>query len=149
MTQSVADRLMADLKEAMRAKDETTRDALRMVRSELQSREVELGRPLEESEALEVLQKAVKSRQDSATQYAEGGREDLADKERREIAVIRRYLPEPMSDDEAEAAVRAVAEELGATSKKDMGRVMKEVLERHRGRLDGKQASRIAGQILS
>lgn len=140
---------MADLKQAMRDKNEVARDALRMVKSDLGKRELELGRELEEGEELEVLQKAVKGREDSVKQYEEGDREDLAAKERQEIEVIRAYLPQPMTDDEARAAVQAVASELGASSKKDMGRVMKTVMERHRGRIDGKQASRLAGEILS
>lgn len=143
------ERIMADLKRAMLDKDEVARDALRMVKTELGRREVELGRPLEEGEALDVLQKAVKAREDSVAQYAQGGREDLADRERREIEVIRGYLPEPMDEAEAREAVRAVIEELGASSKKDMGRVMKAVLDRHRGRVDGKLASRLVGELLA
>ncbi|MFW5925203.1 MAG: GatB/YqeY domain-containing protein [Myxococcota bacterium] len=142
------ERIMNDLKQAMRGEDTVARDALRMLRSDLGRREGELGRELEESEALEVVQKAVKGREESAQQYDEGGRGDLADKERREIEIIRGYLPEPMGEEEAREAVRAVADELGATSKKDMGRVMKTVMERHRGRIDGKLASRLAGTIL-
>lgn len=142
------ERIMNDLKQAMREEDTLARDALRMLRSDLGRREGEVGRELEEGEALEVVQKAVKGREESAQQYDEGGRQDLADKERREIEVIRRYLPEPMGEEEAREAIRAVAEELGATSKKDMGRVMKAVMERHRGRIDGKLASRLTGAIL-
>jgi uncharacterized protein len=142
------ERIMADLKRAMLDKDELSRDTLRMVKSDLGRREGELGRPLEEAEALDVLQKAVKAREDSVTQYAEGGREDLADRERHEIAIIRAYLPEPMDEAEAREAVQGVIDELGASSKKDLGRVMKTVLERHRGRIDGKVASRLAGELL-
>ncbi|MFW6051731.1 MAG: GatB/YqeY domain-containing protein [Myxococcota bacterium] len=146
---AVNERIMADLKQAMRAGDQLARDALRMVRTDLGRREVELGRALEETEELDVLHKAVKAREESAQQYAEGGRDDLAEKERREIEVIRRYLPEPLSEAEAREAVRELAAELGATSKKDMGRLMKAVMERHRGRLDGKLASRLANEVLS
>lgn len=146
---SLNERIMADLKQAMLDKDEVTRDALRMVKTELGRREVELGRPLEDAEALDVLHKAVKAREDSVAQYAQGGRDDLADRERREIEVIRSYLPQPMEEDEAREAVRAIVEELGASTKKDMGRVMKVVLDRYRGRLDGKLASRLVGELLS
>lgn len=149
MTTSLTEKLMADLKQAMREKNEVARDALRMVKTDLTRREMELGHELGEGEALEVLQKAVKSREDSVKQYEEGGRPELADKERAEIDIIRRYMPEAMSEDEARAAVEAIARELGASSKKDMGRVMKAVMERHRGRIDGKLASKLAGELLS
>jgi uncharacterized protein len=143
------ERIMADLKRAMLDKNEVARDVLRMVKTDLGRREAELGRPLDEGEALDVLQKAVKAREDSVQQYEEGGRADLADRERQEITIIRGYLPEPMTDAEAREAVRSVITELGASSKKDMGRVMKAVLDRHRGRIDGKLASKLAGELLA
>ncbi len=145
---SLTERIAADLKQAMKDRNETARDALRMVKSELTSREIELGHALEEADETVVLQRAVKSRQDSAVQYDEGGRAELADKERAEIAIIERYLPKQMSEDDARAAVRAVVEELGASSKKDMGRVMKAVMDRHRGLIDGRLASKLAGELL-
>lgn len=145
---SVPQRIMDDLKQAMRDKDEVARDALRMLKTELGRREVALGRDLDEADVLDVLQKAVKGREDSIQQYEQGGRIDLVEKEKREIDIIRRYMPEPMTETQAREAVREIAEELGATSKKDMGRVMKAVMERYRGRIDGKLASRVAGDVL-
>jgi uncharacterized protein len=142
------ERIMADLKRAMRDKDEVARDTLRMIKSDLGRREVELGRELNEAEALEILQRAVKTRAESAEQYAQGGRADLAERERREIEVIQAFLPVAMDDDEARLAIRAVIEELGASSKKDLGPVMKTVMERYRGRIDGKLASRLVGELL-
>lgn len=146
---ALSDRILEDLKAAMKAKDEVTKQTLRMLKSELGRKEVEVGRELDEAEELGVLTSAVKSRRDSIAAYEDAERKDLADAERAEIAVIERYLPAQMSDDEARAAIEAIAAELGVREKKDMGRLMKAVMERHRGQIEGKTASRIAGSILS
>ncbi len=134
------ERISEDMKQAMRAGDTLARDTLRMLKSEL-------TRP-DAPDAMSVLAKAVKSRAESADEYDRGGRPELAEKERAEIAVIERYLPKKMSDDEALAAVRAVAAEIGATDKKDLGRLMKEVMARHKGVIDGKLASALAAKVL-
>lgn len=137
---SLLDTINADLKKAMLAKDEISRDTLRMLKSELVS--------LEDPDEVAVLTRAVKSRRDSAQSYREGGREDLADKEEAEIAVIERYLPKPFGPEEAREAVAAIVAELGVTTKRDLGRVMKEVMARHRGKIDGKAASALAAELL-
>jgi len=110
---------------------------------------VALGRDLEEKDELAVLTSAVKSRKDSVAEYEKAGRADLADAERAEIEVIQRYLPEQLSEDEAREAIEALAEELGVGEKKQMGQLMKAVMDRYRGRIDGKLASKIAGSVLS
>ena len=129
-----------DLKKAMLARDDVTRDTLRMLKSELLT--------LENPDEMAVLTRAVKSRRDSIKSYVEGGRQDLADKEQAEIEVIQRYLPKPLTEDEAKEAIAAIVQEVGATSKKDLGKVMKEVRVRYPGQIDGKLASTIAGQLL-
>lgn len=131
----------ADLKKAMLAGDNVTRDTLRMVKSELLT--------LDQPDELAVLSRAVKSRRDSIKSYVEGGRQDLADKEQAEIEVIQRYLPKPLGDDEARAAIAAIIAEVGASTKKDLGRVMKEIRGRYPGQIDGRLASTIAGELLS
>jgi uncharacterized protein YqeY len=138
-----------DLQAAIKERDEVARDALRMLKSDILLREVELGRALEEGEELAVLQKNVKLRQDAIAQYVEGGRPEAADKERAEIRVIERYLPAALSEDELRTAICALAAELGATSKKDMGKLMKALGERYKGRYDGKTASRLVGEALA
>ena len=135
------DQIDADLKKAMLARDEVTRDTLRMIKSELLT--------LDNPDEIAVLTRAVKSRRDSIQSYVEGGRQYLADKEQAEIEVIQRYLPKPLSEDEARDAVAAIIEEVGAETKKDLGKVMKEVRARFPGQIDGKLASSIAGQLLS
>jgi uncharacterized protein YqeY len=136
----LVERISEDMKQAMRAGDTLARDTLRMLKAELTKPDA--------PDALTVLARAVKSRTESAAEYDEGGRPELAEKERAEIAVIERYLPEPMSEAEALEAVRAIAAEIGATQKKDLGRLMKEVMARHKGVIDGKTASALAGRVL-
>lgn len=145
---SLVPQLMDDLKTAMRAKDDVARDTLRMLKSALQKKEMDLGRSLEGGEELAVLMSAAKSRRESVAAYRDGGRDDLATAEEAEIEIIERYLPKRMSEDDAKAAIIAIVTELGASEKKDMGKVMKVVLERHRGLIDGKLASKIAGSLL-
>ncbi len=137
---SLLDRINADLKKAMLAGDRIARDTLRMLKSELLT--------LDTPDEMGVLTRAVKSRRDSVQSYREGGREDLAEKEEAEIAVIERYLPAQLSEDEAREAIAAIVGDLGVSSKQDLGKVMKEVMSRHRGQIDGKLASSIAGELL-
>jgi uncharacterized protein YqeY len=137
---ALLEQIDADLKKAMLERDEVTRDTLRMVKSELLT--------LDKPDELAVLSRAVKSRRDSIKSYVEGGRQDLADKEQAEIEVIERYLPKQLSEAEAREAITAIIEELGLSSKKELGRVMKEIKARHPGQVDGRLASSIAGQLL-
>ena len=132
------DRLKADLKEAMKRGDAAGTSTLRMLISQATYARIELKRDLTGEDLIAVLQRAVKTRRESIEQYDKAGRKDLADKERAEIALIERYLPAMMSADETAAAVDALLRELGLTEKKDLGRVMKEFMARHRGRVDGK-----------
>ncbi|MGD8825195.1 MAG: GatB/YqeY domain-containing protein [Myxococcales bacterium] len=137
---ALLDKIDADLKKAMLARDEVTRETLRMLKSDLLM--------LEDPDELAVLTRAVKSRRDSVESYIQGGRRDLADKELAEIAVIERYLPKQMTEDEARAAIGAIVDELGLSSKKELGKVMKEVKARYPGQIDGKVASSIARELL-
>ncbi len=149
MPSALFERLQTDLKAAMRERDDRVRDTLRMAISEAKNRRIELLRELEDGDVEAVLRKAVKMRQESATQYDAAGRADLAERERAEGAILERYLPRTMGEDEARAAVRAVIERLGAGSKKELGAVMKAVLAENPGRIDGKLAQRIAGELLA
>jgi uncharacterized protein YqeY len=146
---SLQKQLQEDLKAAMKAKDVVARDVLRMLKKDLMDAELQKGAALDEDEELQVLIRAVKSRKDSATQYDEGGRKDLADKERAEVAIIEGYLPQPLTEDEAREAIEALAKKLGVSEKKQMGQLMSAVMDEYRGRIDGKLASKIAGGLLS
>ena len=140
---------MEDLKAAMKAKDEVAKLTLRSLKADLLKKAVDLGRDLDESDELALLSSAVKSRRDSVSEYEKAERQDLADAEKAEIAVIERYLSKQLSEDEARAAIESLAKELGVSEKKQMGQLMKAVMDRYRGQIDGKQASRIAGSLLS
>ena len=137
---ALLEQINVDLKKAMLERDEVTRDTLRMIKSELLT--------LDNPDELAVLSRAVKSRRDSIKSYVEGGRQDLADKEQAEIEVIERYLPKQLSEDEVREAIAGIIEEFGLSSKKDLGKVMKEVKARYPGQVDGRLASSIAGQLL-
>ena len=142
------ERLETDLKQAMRDRNEVARDTLRMLLSEIKNREIASGQDLSPDEAIAVLQKAVKTRQESIEQFDKAGRTDLVAREKAETAVVQAYLPRAMSEDEVRGAVRAVLAETGVTAKKDMGVAMKAVMAKHKGRIDGKLAQKILGEIL-
>jgi len=137
---ALLEQINADLKKAMLERDEVTRDTLRMVKSELLT--------LDNPDELAVLSRAVKTRRDSIKSYVEGGRQDLADKEQAEIEVIERYLPKQLSEGETREAIAGIIGELGLSTKKDLGKVMKEVKQRYPGQVDGRLASSIAAELL-
>ena len=141
------------LKAAMKAHDERRVSTLRLVNSSLKNADIEArgqGKPpLTDEELLSLLQKMIKQRQESVELYDKGGRPELAQNEREEIAIISAYLPKQMSDAEAQAAIAAVIKDLGAASMKDMGKVMAALKERHAGELDFAKASGIVKGLLS
>ena len=136
------ERIQKDLTEAMKMKEELRLSVLRMVKTALKNKEIEKIRPLEDTEALQVLQTLVKQRRESVEQFTQGGRKDLADKETKEIAIIESYLPAAPSDAEISQAIEAALAETGAASSKQMGAVIKAA----RARLEGKT---IDGKVLS
>jgi hypothetical protein len=131
-----------DLTEAMKAKDELRLSVLRMVKTALKNKEIEKIRPLDDAESLQVLQTLVKQRRESVEQFTRGGRQDLADKETKEIAIIEKYLPAGATDAEMNAAIEAAIAETGANSPKQMGAVIKAA----RAKLEGKS---VDGKVLS
>jgi hypothetical protein len=138
----LSERIQKDLVAAMRVKDELRLSVLRMMKSALKYKEVEKGKVPDDLETLQVLQTLVKQRKESVEQYVHGGRSDLADKERKEIAIIEEYLPAAPSDDEMHAAVEAAILESGADSLKQMGLVVKAARARLEGKtVDGKSLS--------
>jgi uncharacterized protein len=117
--------ILSDLTASMKAQDAPRTSTLRMVKAALQNREIEKGRELDDEEMSKLLRSLVKQRHDSVEQYAKAGREELAEKERAEITVIEAYLPQAASLETIEAAVATAISETGASSMKDMGKVMK------------------------
>jgi len=138
----IVERIREDQKSAMKSGDRVRLSVLRMVSSELQNRRIELGRELNEEDVIGVLTRARKQRREAAEQYAKGGREDLADKERAEERVVAEYLPEPLSDEELDRLIDEAIESTGADSPKAMGAVMGRVMAEAKGRVEGAEVSR-------
>ncbi|MCF6312109.1 MAG: GatB/YqeY domain-containing protein [Verrucomicrobiales bacterium] len=141
-----------DLKDAMRAKDATSLMVLRALKSAIKYAAIEKGgadAELDEVEALAVIRKQIKQRQDSVEEYKKGGRDELVEKESAEIEVLEKYLPAALAEDEVNAMIDASIAEVGATSRKEMGTVMKVLQEKIAGRADNKSLSQGVMQRLS
>lgn len=141
-------KIEADLKAAMLAREELKRDTLRLVLSDVKKGEVDRNRDATEEDVMAALAGGAKRRQESIDQFDRAGRKDLADKERAELAVISAYLPKQMDEAAAKKIVADLIAELKLSSKKDVGAVMKAVMARHKGALDGKLAQRLASELL-
>ena len=136
---TLMERISQDLTSAMRAREAQRLAALRMAKAALMNREVEKGRALDESEEQQVVVSLIKQRRDSIEQFRQGGRQDLADKEAAEIITLEVYLPPPVDPAEIERAVGEAIAEAGATSPKDLGKVMKAVMPKLAGQaVDGR-----------
>jgi uncharacterized protein len=138
-----------DVKDAMRAGDTARRDALRLILASLKSAEKDLLRPLSEEEELQVLQRERKKRIEAAEAFRSGGREEQAAKEEVELAVLEEFMPEPLTEEQLERIVDDAIAENGATSMRDMGRVMKDVMPQISGRADGAAVSQMLREKLA
>ena len=143
------ERLEADMKAALKARERLRLEAIRGVRGAIRNREIELGAALDDDGILRVVRALVKQREEAAQAYRAGGREDLAAKEEAERCVLEAYLPAAPGEAEIERVVREVIAEVGASGPRDMGRVMKPALERLGPAADGKLASQIARRLLA
>ena len=141
--------IKTQLEDAMREGDAARRDTLRLILSSLQGAEKELQRPLSEDEELQVLQRERKKRVEAAEAFRNAGREEQADKEEDELDVLEEFMPEQMSEDELEEIVDDVIAEVGATSMRDIGRVMADVMPQVAGRADGSAVSQIVREKLA
>ena len=146
---SLVERLEGEVKEAMLARDATRRDALRLILNSLRSAEKDLQRPLSDDEELQVLQRERKRRNEAAEAFRAGGREEQAGQEETELAILEEFMPEPLSEDELERIVDDAIAETGATSLRDMGRVMADVMPQVAGRADGSQVSQLVKEKLA
>jgi uncharacterized protein len=138
-----------EIKEAMRARDAERRDALRLIVNALKGSEKELQRPLSDDEELQVLQRERKRRVEAAEAFRTGGREEQAEAEERELAILEEFMPEPLGEDEIEEIVDDAIAEVGATSMADLGRVMADVMPQIAGRADGSVVSQIVREKLA
>jgi len=146
---SLIARLEDELKQAMVARDQSRRDALRLILSSLSSAEKELQRPLHDDEELQVLQRERKRRLEAAEAFRGAGREEQALGEEQELAVLEEFMPAPMSEAELEEIIDDAIAEVGATSIRDLGRVMADVMPQVSGRADGSVVSQLVREKLA
>jgi uncharacterized protein YqeY len=147
--QTLEVQLQDDLKNAMRSGDTTARDTIRFTMSSLKNARIDKGRALTPQEEIGVLQRDAKRHQESIDQFRAGGRNDLVEKEESQLAVLKRYLPEALSDDEVAAIVADVIAETGASTQKDLGKLMPLLIQRAAGRADGKRLNEAARAVLT
>jgi uncharacterized protein YqeY len=145
----VRERLVEEMKEAMKARDEIRLSAIRLVRSTVKNREIEKRRELDEQEILDVISTLVKQRRESIRMFGDAGRDELVVKEERELDVLLSFLPPQLSPEEIRSFVDQAVAETGASSPADMGRVMKTLLPLVAGKADGKLVSELVKQALS
>jgi uncharacterized protein YqeY len=143
------DQVSADIAAAMKARDSSRLSALRMLKAAIMNKGVEKGRDLDDAEVLQVIASLVKQRRDSIDQFAKAGRSDLVEKETNEMAVLQAYLPPSATPEEIDAAVAEAIKDTGATSPKDMGKVMKAVMPKLAGKnADGKAVNEAVRRTL-
>ncbi len=146
---SLIERIDGELKQARLARDGERRDALSLVLNALQAAQKELQRPLSDEEELQVLQRERKRRLEAAEAFRKGGREDQAEDEEYELEVLEEFMPEPLSEEELEEIIDDVISEVGATSIRDMGRVMAGVMHQVSGRADGSAVNQLVKEKLA
>jgi len=147
---TLQEKIQAQMTEAMRNKDQLRLGVLRMMKTAIKNKEIEKMKPLDDVEAVSVLNTLVKQRKDSIDQFRKGGREELAQKEEAEIKIIEEYLPAAASEDDIRKAIEEAIQETGASSTKDMGKVMKATLGRLAGKsADGSRVSQLVKEKLS
>ncbi|MGA9267803.1 MAG: GatB/YqeY domain-containing protein [Rhodomicrobium sp.] len=149
----IRDKISQVLKDAMRAKDEVKTTTLRMVNAAIKQKDIDVARArgdqhISQDEVLNLLQSLIKSRRESIELYKQGGRQDLVDKEETEIGIIEQFLPKQMNEEETRAVVRDLVASLGATSVKDMGKVMAAIKSKYAGQLDIAKASAAVKDVL-
>ena len=145
---NLTDQIRADMTAAMKAQEKDRLSTIRMLQSAIKNEQINAGHELSDEEAMVVIRKAVKQRQDSIEQYTNAGRTELADKERAEMEQLKGYLPPELSEEELENGLRDIIASTGAQSKKDLGKVMKEATARFKGRADGKKIQEIVSRLL-
>lgn len=146
---SLNEQLTADLKAAMKAKNKTQLNVIRMIKSALMNAKIQKGSDLSNEDELQVITTEMKQRKDSLSEFEKAGREDLVAEIKAEIEVVEKYLPAQLSDDELSEVIQATITEVGATSMKDMGKVMSTLMPKVKGRADGGKVNQVVKQLLS
>ncbi|WZL74630.1 GatB/YqeY domain-containing protein [Clostridiaceae bacterium 35-E11] len=145
---SLKERLMDDLKQAMKEKDKLRKSVITLVRSAIKQYEVDHRTELDDEGIIEIMAKQVKQKRDAIEEFAKGGREDLVDEAKAEIEVLIQYLPQQLTEDEITQIVSQTINEVGANSMKDMGKLMAALMPKLKGRADGKVVNKIVRQFL-
>jgi len=145
----VQDRLLSDLKQAMKTGDKMRQSVIRLARAEIQNAEKAQGKPLDDPGVIDVLSKEAKKRRESIAEFGKADRQDLVAKEEAELAILLEYLPPQMSREEIVAAARSVIEELGAQGPGDKGRVMGKLMPQLKGKAEGRLVSEVVAELLA
>jgi uncharacterized protein len=146
---SLEERLLQEMKEAMKSSDKLRLSTIRMIRSTLKNKEIELRKPLDDGEIQKVIQGMVRKGEESLEQFQLGGRMDLVEKEGKEIEILKSYLPQAMTREEILKVIDEAIQETQSTSAKDMGKVMKSVMPKLQGKADGKLVNQLVKERLS
>ncbi|PAV29024.1 hypothetical protein CIL05_13670 [Virgibacillus profundi] len=147
---ALLEQLNQDMKQAMKKKDKETLSVIRMVKASLQNESIKLGKDaLSEDEELTILSRELKQRKDSLHEFKSAGRDDLVEKLETEINILQEYMPKQLTNDELEAIVQSTIQEVNATSKKDIGKVMSAVMPKVKGKADGSQINKLVQKHLN
>jgi hypothetical protein len=142
------ERLLEDLKRAMKDKDRSALNAIRMITNDIKNKEIELRRELDDGEIAQLISAQVRKRQEAIEQFRQGGRMDLVEEENKQVELLKSYLPQPLSEEELSKMIDEAIEEAGATSPRDLGKVMRLIMPRVRGRADGKTVNQMVRRKL-
>lgn len=145
---SLSERLNEDMKQAMKSQDKFKLSTIRMVRATIKNLEIDLKRPLNDNEVLDILSREIKQRKDALQEFEKAGRDDLAANVKAEAEIIAEYLPEQLSEEEIKVIVQQTIQETGATSKADIGKVISALMPKVKGRADGKLVNQAVQQLL-
>ncbi|MBW7473712.1 GatB/YqeY domain-containing protein [Paenibacillus oenotherae] len=145
---NLSERLNDDMKQAMKSQEKFKLTTIRMVRASIKNLEIDLKRPLEDNEVLDILSREIKQRKDSLQEFEKAGRDDLAKDVAAEIEIISVYLPQQLTEEEIKVIVQQTIQETGASSKAEMGKVMSALLPKVKGRADGKLVNTFVQQFL-
>lgn len=146
---NLSERLNEDMKQAMRSQDKFRLSVIRMVRSSIKNIEIDQRKTLNDQDVLDVLNREIKQRRDSLQDFEKAGRQDLVDQMKQELDILTAYMPKQLSEDEVKAIVQQTIQEVGASSKADMGKVMGALMPKVKGLADGKLVNQIVSQLLA
>ncbi|MBS4749932.1 GatB/YqeY domain-containing protein [Carnobacteriaceae bacterium zg-ZUI78] len=145
---TLMEQLNTDMKEAMKAKDKERLSVIRMLKASVQKEQIEVGRDLTDDEALTILSRELKQRKDSIREFEKAGRTDLAEKTQFEVGVVEQYMPKQLSEDEVQEVLKAIIQEVGATSASDFGKVMGKAMATLKGQADGNIVNKLVKELL-